>query len=876
MGVSGMIRNAAAACAWATMAHTAHALPSVLWDQSNHGIGIGPAASTTVPLNDFVLDAPSSITGLRVWMRDNTDGALVNPGDGIANGVFTNFSGVLSWYLFADDNSAPGALLHSGDALAPQVVDTGLDAWAPFLDDIFEVTVTFAAPLNLAAGRTWLGVREGLRGSAMDGTEVLWMSTPGQQGAARWYFLDGQNLADLQGPAPLDAAFQILGTQQVPEPGTGALALLALLMALAVPLGKARAATVHLADIVAAPAAVMDFEDAPNLFNGAVGRSSNGIRIQQIGGDGGNDIWSASGLGNGRAWYPDGGDEGWTRIRRVGGANFDAVSFFGGSGWITPPQTLYFELADDGAVVLSGTLAASFGGSWFGFAGGDFDELRIRASQGWVTGLLDCPSGGPGGNGGCNAAWVDDIRVGTALLPLPSSAALAVLALLLMGPACRASSRGARARRAPWLAAAWVLVPLAAAQAQEPVRALPAAAFSTARFEAAMDRQMATLPKGWSFAVADRHGVRAQGAGGWAQAPGDGDVVMTSSTASGMGSVTKMLSGAALLHLLEQRKLSPLTVAQQLDKPMLVALPPKWQGAWPGRNLERITFRHLLQHRSGFRTADCGGANLDALAQMAAGVETGDVGQLDCYNNHNYYLLRYVIATLAYPEEVRTLDQRFRDRPLAEYTEVFNRVSSNLFERFVQRELLPLSKEPLLMTCRPYQLPNKAVAKGYGSAQASEGALLRTEASHRAAGNYCASQGSWYASAQTLAEFGRTLMLSDRWLTASTQTLMYEPARWREAFPWAGTVNQAELGTTFGQSRLAYHGGAEGGYRAALVLLPDGHVAAALANSPMQPTQPNEQRNTSLRLAQALADAFAEATRDRAASPAPEDPPTPR
>lgn len=216
-----------------------------------------------------------------------------------------------------------------------------------------------------------------------------------------------------------------------------------LALALALP-GGAHTATVHLADIVAAPVGVMDFEDAPDFFNGAIGRSGNGIRIQQIGGDGGNDIWGASGLGHGRAWYPEAGDDGWTHIRRVGGANFDAVSFFGGSGWITAPQTLYFELADDDAVVLSGTLDASFTGSWFGFAGGDFDELRVRASQGWVTGLLDCPSGGNGGfSNSCNFAWVDDIRIGAAAVPAPPSAVLALTALALM------AGLGRRARIGP-------------------------------------------------------------------------------------------------------------------------------------------------------------------------------------------------------------------------------------------------------------------------------------------------------------------------------------------------------------------------------------------------------------------------------------------
>ncbi len=400
------------------------------------------------------------------------------------------------------------------------------------------------------------------------------------------------------------------------------------------------------------------------------------------------------------------------------------------------------------------------------------------------------------------------------------------------------------------------------ASAQAPRRAPPPAGFDVARFEASATQRMGNLAMGWSFAVADRHGIRASGAGGWAQAPGDGDVVMTSATASGIGSVTKMVSGAALLHLMEQRKLAPLTVDQQLDKPMLVALPPAWQAAWPGRNLERISFRHLLQHRSGFLTEDCGGADLDSLERMEAGVQREHIGREDCYNNHNYYLLRYIIASIAYPDEVRTLDQRFRQRPLAEYTATFNIVSSNLTERYIQRELLARSTEPLAFTCRPYQLPAKGVAKGYGSSAATRGALINVSAAaHSNVGGYCASQGSWYASAETLAEFGRTLMLTDRWLSAGTRQNLFDPSRWRETYPWAGTVVQAELGTIFGQSRLAFHGGAEGGYRAALILLPDGHIGAALANSPMRATVRGETRSTDLRLAQLMADAFADATR---------------
>jgi hypothetical protein len=203
----------------------------------------------------------------------------------------------------------------------------------------------------------------------------------------------------------------------------------AFVLATALPLA-AGAATVHLANIVPVASAINNFELAP--ANVATTWSQQGVRATQVAGDPGADaIWLASGLGNGfRSWYPDAGDNGWTRLTLDSGNNFDAISFFGGSGWITPPQTMYFELADDGVVVLSGTLPATFGGSWFGFAGGDFDEVRLRASQGFVDGLFSCPSGGPGPNSGCNAAWVDDIRVGAAVVPLPTTAWLVLPALL--------------------------------------------------------------------------------------------------------------------------------------------------------------------------------------------------------------------------------------------------------------------------------------------------------------------------------------------------------------------------------------------------------------------------------------------------------------
>lgn len=191
--------------------------------------------------------------------------------------------------------------------------------------------------------------------------------------------------------------------------------------------GNAAAASVHLADIVgAAPAAINDFEA---VAGGLVGSTwaQQGIRVTQIGGDPVG-IWTASGLGNGaRSWYPDAGDDGWTRITLDSGDNFDAVSFFGDSGHITPPQSIYFELADDGVVVLSGLLDATFAGQWRGFSGGDFDEVRLRASRAPLS--LEACVAVPGSR--CNYFWIDDIKIGAAALPEPGSVALLLAAAMV-------------------------------------------------------------------------------------------------------------------------------------------------------------------------------------------------------------------------------------------------------------------------------------------------------------------------------------------------------------------------------------------------------------------------------------------------------------
>ena len=379
-----------------------------------------------------------------------------------------------------------------------------------------------------------------------------------------------------------------------------------------------------------------------------------------------------------------------------------------------------------------------------------------------------------------------------------------------------------------------VIGSLMAAGGQTAPRRMPAApVFNGVLFEEHVRGKLADIVKGYAFAVADRHGaIQARAAGGWAQAPSDGNVRMSTTVVSGLGSVTKMMSGAALLHLFERHALANTNVEAQLDTPMLSKLPEKWRFQWRGRNLERITYRHLLQHKSGFRDASCGGQTLQPLEQLAAGVKIADVGTLRCYNNFNFYLLRYLITAIAYPGEAAAIHKKYDSLSLEEYTKKVNIETSLQYGRFMRDEFFPRSLDRFVATCRPQkELSPREAAKGYANKDDTSGAFVHSRAEEMDDEFYCASQGSWYASAEGLALFGRNLLYTDRWVSPSTRAMMFEAARSDDRFPWAGTVEHEEFGKEMGQAIWPSHGGSEGGYRAALVQLPYGYVGAALINS---------------------------------------------
>ena len=120
-----------------------------------------------------------------------------------------------------------------------------------------------------------------------------------------------------------------------------------------------------------------------------------------------------------------------------------------------------------------------------------------------------------------------------------------------------------------------------------------------------------------------------------------------------MASVSKNITAAAFLKLLDDTNIKDLSLGDKLDEKIVGYLPYNWK---PGAGVDTITFRELLRHRAGIRCKD--NVDYQSLRQcLAQKIDVADkqkdcsgnsIGnnQIGCYNNVNYALFRIIISVM--------------------------------------------------------------------------------------------------------------------------------------------------------------------------------------------------------------------------------------
>jgi CubicO group peptidase (beta-lactamase class C family) len=120
----------------------------------------------------------------------------------------------------------------------------------------------------------------------------------------------------------------------------------------------------------------------------------------------------------------------------------------------------------------------------------------------------------------------------------------------------------------------------------------------------------------------------------WAQTPANLSLGWTGNTRMHIASVSKLLTAIGLVKLLDSKGIS-------YDAKIHTYLPAYWQ---KGNNIDQITFRHLLIHRSGWS----GDSSASDYAFMKNRVSQGvpKPGENGDYENMNYGLMRILIPVI--------------------------------------------------------------------------------------------------------------------------------------------------------------------------------------------------------------------------------------
>jgi CubicO group peptidase (beta-lactamase class C family) len=119
----------------------------------------------------------------------------------------------------------------------------------------------------------------------------------------------------------------------------------------------------------------------------------------------------------------------------------------------------------------------------------------------------------------------------------------------------------------------------------------------------------------------------------WAQTPADQNKGWDENTRMHVASVSKFLTAVGLVKVLDSKKIS-------YDAKIIDYLPTYWK---KGKNVDKITFRHLLTHTSGFSTDSSASDYAFMKEKVAAGVSKG--GSSD-YENMNFGLMRILIPII--------------------------------------------------------------------------------------------------------------------------------------------------------------------------------------------------------------------------------------
>ncbi len=271
--------------------------------------------------------------------------------------------------------------------------------------------------------------------------------------------------------------------------------------------------------------------------------------------------------------------------------------------------------------------------------------------------------------------------------------------------------------------------------------------FDGHRFQQKLVQALGTEWVGYQYVINEQGQAKYSGIFGKRIAGADGDVPQDIRAPMYTGSIGKLFTAVAVLKVLDEYGQG---AAQMLDTPVAPFFPSNWK---QGFNVNRLTFKQLLQHRTGVRSRTTG--LYLALKYLVAGGVASNKAYV--YSNANYGLFRVILPMIL--GEIKSSD--FKDDELMEAKtkqSFVNYLQSQIFiPNGIIADVKPFGISPAL-----YYRYSDDLSENHGYDMST------TDLDERLGG------GGWFISAFDLAKFLALLNHSEKILSAQTRQLLYE------------------------------------------------------------------------------------------------------
>lgn len=361
-------------------------------------------------------------------------------------------------------------------------------------------------------------------------------------------------------------------------------------------------------------------------------------------------------------------------------------------------------------------------------------------------------------------------------------------------------------------------------------------------FEQDLIEKLAPQTKGYQFVLIKDGQVVSDKADGIARTPQDGGLIkMTNTTPVNIGSLFKFISGTLMLNLMEHppekmgSNYKQKSFDNRLDTPMWGELPKVWLDAIPGPESpsptqRSITFRQLLQHRSGFddqwNPSQKGGR--DFLQFLKSGFLASQYDQTE-YCNMNFVTVGYMVPLLERHNLNYDVDLSNNGRTPDEADQNARLMVGQKFDTILRQYVTNKITPAMNLSCDAKNTMKNTAAYGYASLGDNNGVISSAIETK----GHCGGEGGYYMSARDFAKYVAYFGSTDTIVSKTVRDKMYNDsmANPNDRMVWAAASGSNWVNTNFKIPRVAWSNGGTDGTRTVLLRLPQNYYLVIFSNT---------------------------------------------